>query len=213
MARIVAVETGSQTTLWRVSDGVAAPVDSGQPDLTISDAHPPQGFPTALAGRGPLTQDTPPDRLPALARLMTLGAVAGDPNWDGIVLCVLPDSAQWTHVSASEAISTLGTVTPRLAGMLAASGLLDQTAMEATLSRPERLATALYSAPDDALSHLIGADMAAAKRWWLGQQVRIVGSGALAQAYADALITQGAPIIQTDPTTAIARGLVALVAV
>lgn len=191
---------------------MATPVDSGQPDLTISDAHPAQTFPAALGGRGPLTQTTPPDHLPALARLMTLGAVAGDPNWDGIVLCVLPDTVHWTHVSASEAISTLGTVTPRLAQALGAAGLLDQSAMEATLSRPERLATALYSAPKDALSHLIGADMAAAKRWWLGQQVRIVGSGALAQGYADALITQGAPIIQTDPTTATTRGLVALVA-
>lgn len=212
MVRIVAVETGTQTTLWRVSDGVATQVDTGQPDLTISDAHPPQGFPTALAGRGPLTQTSPPDHLPALARLLTLGAVADDPNWDGIVLCVLADSAHWTHVSTSEAISTLGTVTPLLARTLAATGLLDQSTMEATLSRPERLATGLYSAPKDALSHLIGADLAAAKRWWLGQQVRIVGTGALAQGYADALITQGAPIIQTDAATATARGVVALMA-
>lgn len=198
--------------LWRVSDGVATAVDSGQPDLTVSEAQPAQGFPCALAGFGPLTQTSPPDHLPALARLMTSGAVADSPNWDGVVLVIGTDSAHWTHVSTSEAISTLGTVTPRLAGMLTASGLLDQTAMEATLSRPERLATALYSTPNDALSHLIGADLAAAKRWWLGQQIRIIGTGALAQGFADALITQGAPIIQTDPASATARGLVALMA-
>lgn len=206
-----AIDTPDGPEIWRIAEGTATRVGSGEPDLTISDATAAQRFPCVLQGVAPLMQETPPDRLPALARLLTLGAAADSPNWDGIVLTLLPGSAHWTHVSAGEAISTLGTRTPRLATVLDAGGLLDQAALDEVMTRPERLTAALYAAPDLALSHLIGADLAAAKRWWLGQQVRVVGTGSLARAYADALMTQGTPVATTDTDTAIGRGLVGLV--
>lgn len=210
MARIIALDTPNGRTLWDVADGAATPASSGKPDLTLSDANPAQPFPAGLAGIGPLVQSKPSDQLPVLARLMTLGAVADNPNWDGIVLVIDTQSAHWTHVSAGEAISTLTTITPQLARMLGASGLLTQQALDEVMTRPERLTSVLATDPENALSYLVGADLAASRRWWLGHQLRIVGDGALCQAYADALMTQGAPVALTDTTTATCRGLVAL---
>lgn len=205
-----AIDTPDGPEIWRITEGTATRVGSGEPDLTISDTTAAQRFPCALHGVAPLMQETPPDRLPALARLMTLGATVDSPNWDGIVLVLLPQSAHWTHVSAGEAISTLGTRTPRLATILDAGGLLDQAALDEVMTRPERLTAALYAAPELALSYLVGADLAAAKRWWLGHQVRIVGTGGLMQAFADALMTQGAPVATIDADKATERGLVSL---
>ena len=210
MSRIIALDTPNGRSLWRVADGAAMPAKDGQPNLTVSDANPADPFPATLVGTGPLVQSNPPDRLPALARLMTLGAVADSPNWDGIVLVIDSQSAHWTHVSAGEAISTLGTATPRLAFLLKADGLLDQQALDEVMTRPERLTSALAAAPQHALSYLIGADLAAARRWWLGHQLRIVGDGALAQGFADALMTQGAPVALTGTDTATRHGLIAL---
>ncbi|MCM2563397.1 2-dehydro-3-deoxygalactonokinase [Lutimaribacter sp. EGI FJ00015] len=208
MARIIALDTPNRTALWRVTSDDATPTDAGQPDLTVSDSAPAQSFPARLAGLGPLRGDA--GYLPALARLLTLGAVAENPNWDGIVLVILSPHAHWTHVSAGEAISALATVTPTLVQALGADGLLDQPAMEEIMSRPERLTSALAADPDHALSHLVGADLAAARRWWLGHQLRLVGDGALADAFADALMTQGAPVARTDIATATRCGLMAL---
>jgi 2-dehydro-3-deoxygalactonokinase len=211
MARIIALTTPSGMTLWSVAHGAASPGVTGQPDLTVSDENQAQAFPARLAGTGPLDQATPTDRLPAVARLMTLGAVADSPNWDGIVLVIDAESAHWTHVSAGEAISTLGTATPEIAHRLGADGLLNQEAMDEVMTRPERLTSALYAAREHALSQLVGADLAAARRWWLGHQLRVIGDGALARAYADALMTQGAPVALTGTDVAIRRGLLALV--
>ena len=207
MTRIIAIETAAGTQLWQVGE-TATLTDSGTPTLTVSDSAPAQGFPAALAGLGPLQSGA--GHLPALPRLLTLGAVAGDPNWDGIVLTLDATHANWTHVSAGEAISTLATVTPHLAHLLDATGLLNQQALDEVMTRPERLTSALATDPDNALSYLIGADLAAARRWWLGHQLRIVGDGALAQGFSDALMTQGAPVALTDTDTATRRGLLAL---
>lgn len=205
-----AIETPDGTELWQVAGDDATRVANGKPDVTISDATAAQTFPCDLKGSAPLHQTSPQGHLPARARLMTLGAVADSLNWDGIVLVLLPDSAHWTHVSAGEAISTLGTLTPALARQLGAEGHLDQSAMDEVMTRPERLTAALFARPDMALSHLVGADLAAAKRWWLGQQIRVVGDGALAQAFVDALMTQGAPVMQIGREAATSRGLVSL---
>jgi 2-dehydro-3-deoxygalactonokinase len=208
MAKIIALDSADGKTLWRVTPTAATPADGGDPDLTVSDTLPPRRFPAALRGPEPLQADA--GRLPALARLLTLGVVSDDQGWDGIVLVISDDTAHWTHVSAGEAISTLATVTPSLARMLGAKGLLDQQALDEVMTRPERLTAALASAPQHAVSHLVGADLAAARRWWLGHEVRLAGDGPLAQAYSDALMTQGAPVAPTDINTATRRGLIAL---
>ena len=51
--------------------------------------------------------------------------------------------------------------------------------------------------------YLIGAELAAARPYWLGQDVVIAGAPALAQSYAMALATQGVTVrtSDTDPLT------------
>ncbi len=51
--------------------------------------------------------------------------------------------------------------------------------------------------------HLIGAELAAARPYWLGQEVVVAGARALAGLYGDALSAQGASarVIEADPLT------------
>ena len=56
---------------------------------------------------------------------------------------------------------------------------------------------------------LIGAELAAAKPYWLGQRIALLGSGRLAGLYADALTGEGAAPEMVDVTDATLRGLTA----
>jgi len=74
-----------------------------------------------------------------------------------------------------------------------------------TLSRPERLGQRLFAIRADATLNgtqaavsrarlsgtLIGAELAATRPYWLGQQVAVAGAPALADLYARALAAQG----------------------
>ena len=117
------------------------------------------------------------------------------------------------HVSAREIVSFQGAVTARLAAAFGADArLLDAGALGDTLTRPERLAVQLNSADqagDSAavIGHLIGAELAAMRPFWLGQQVLIIG-GALP--YADALAQQGVQAEAVDQALAWREGLEAL---
>ena len=86
------------------------------------------------------------------------------------------------------------------------------TALSRSQSRPEELAGSFFalraqnllnSTPPEtqraALSGLlIGAELAAARPYWLGQQIAILGADDLAQAYARALEQNGAPALIAD---------------
>jgi 2-dehydro-3-deoxygalactonokinase len=96
-------------------------------------------------------------------------------------------------------------------------------AMTDTISRPERLAARLFSIRAESLLHgqtgpqararlsglLIGAELAATRPYWLGQQIAIIGNGTAARLYQQALATQGAPAVLTDTTTITLAGLIA----
>jgi 2-dehydro-3-deoxygalactonokinase len=86
-----------------------------------------------------------------------------------------------------------------------------------TLSRPERLAQRLFSiradnvlsglSPDAARGRLsgflIGAELAAARPYWLGQEVAVAAAPGLADLYAAALGAQGVAVrtLDADPLT------------
>jgi 2-dehydro-3-deoxygalactonokinase len=119
------------------------------------------------------------------------------PDFDGIVLVLGPET-MWAHISAGEVVSFQTFLTPELR---AAFGVETQhpdarfdTALGETLSRPERLAQHLSSAraaqTGNETAHLIGAELAAAKPYWLGQQVTVIGDDN-ARLYAHALALQG----------------------
>ncbi|HEY9040435.1 MAG TPA: 2-dehydro-3-deoxygalactonokinase [Roseovarius sp.] len=174
---------------------------------------PAQVLPTVARALGAVRQSVPLGLLPAAARILIAGALAERPDWDGIVCLPGAEQTLWVHVSAGEIVSFQGAATARLAAAFGADGgLLDADALGDTLARPERLAVQLNSASlaGDAaavIGHLIGAELAAMRPYWLGQEVLIVG-GALP--YADALAQQGVQAEAVDQALAWRAGLEAL---
>ncbi|PIE14030.1 MAG: hypothetical protein CSA70_02380 [Rhodobacterales bacterium] len=154
-------------------------------------------------------------------RLAIAGFLLAHPNWDGVAV-VVGDPTHWAQISADEVVSFQSFLTLRIAAALGARGAVDGggrvdgAAMAETLSRPERLAAHLASAeiggaPGAALGHLIGAELGAARPYWLGQQVVVLGTGAMAAAYAAALEAQGVPVhcAEFDNCVATARARLA----
>lgn len=163
----------------------------------------------------PLSQDAPPGLLPATACLRLSGALAHRPNWDGVALLQGSDKTHWAHVSAGEVVSFASFLTPRLSRLLGGDGTADADALGDTMARPERLAAHLAQADVGGdcpaiLGHLVGAELAAARPYWLGQQIVLIGEDALADAYADALATQGARPERLTAADAAQAGLAAL---
>ena len=152
-------------------------------------------LPTALRPAGAmraLLQTSPPAHLPAKLRARVLFYVEERPNWDGVVTVDGDGVHHWIHVSAGEAISMMGFLTPQMVADLDGTEVPDMTALSDTLSRPERLAAQLRSAQvagDSAAitGRLVGAELAAAKVYWLGQEVVLLGQGP----YTEALSFQG----------------------
>lgn len=170
--------------------------------------------PAKALGHGPLQQVSPPGQLDVPARLAVAGVAAARPNWDGVIL--LPgDPCHWVHLSAGEVISFQSFLTQRLARALGAGAGADLAALHNTMARPERLAMHLNSAhlgnnSDEILGHLIGAELAAARAYWLGQQVIILGDDALCDAYASVLEAQGVPVTRGDRSASESAGQAAL---
>ena len=145
------------------------------------------------------------------------GALALTPNFDG-VFCLPGTHSKWVHVSAGEVVSFQTFMTGEMFALLSRQSVLrhgmlgdgwddaafDQGLSEA-LSRPERLGAKLFSLRAEGLiaglgpaaararlsGLLIGVELAAAKPYWLGQSVALIGADALSRAYARALAAQG----------------------
>lgn len=145
------------------------------------------------------------------------GALARHPGFDGIV-CLPGTHSKWAEVSAGEVVSFRSFMTGELFDLLATQSVLrhglaadgwDDDAFDAAvaeaMARPEALAARLFTlraegllaglSPDRARARLsgllIGAELAAARPWWLGRDVLLVGAGTLAALYARALAPLG----------------------
>ena len=162
------------------------------------------------------------------------GYLDKNPDFDGVI-CLPGTHTKWVHISAGEIVSFRTSMTGELFALLADKSVLrhsvgtgwDQSAfteaVSETLSRPEGLAAALFNIrasglltepkPDTARARLsgllIGAELAAMRPYWLGQNVTLVGAADLSAAYAAALKVQGvtAQIANGDDMTL--QGLVA----
>ena len=154
------------------------------------------GLPQAAAIR-PLTQDNPAGATRG-AEVAIAGYLADQPRFDGVLLVIAEDTC-WAHISAEEVVSFQTFLTPDLMAALhstpQATDAAFHDALSETLARPERLAQHLSSARTRATgqeaAHLIGAEIAAAKPYWLGQSVVVLGDPAAAQPYLAALEHQG----------------------
>ncbi|KQI72226.1 2-keto-3-deoxy-galactonokinase [Loktanella sp. 5RATIMAR09] len=163
------------------------------------------------------------------------GFLARNKNWDGVI-CLPGTHTKWVHVSADEVVSFQTFMTGELFDTIATQTVLrhsiaadgwDDAAfaegLEMGLSRPERLAARLFSLRANGLLNdmsgtaaraqlsglLIGTELAAAKPYWLGQQIAVIGEGKLSKLYVDALATQAAPATQVNAATITLAGLTA----
>ena len=145
------------------------------------------------------------------------GALCLNPGFDG-VFCLPGTHTKWVHVSAGEVISFQTFMTGEMFALLSTQSVLrhgmvgggwDDTAFDAALSdalsRPEKIAANLFSLRAEGLLSnlaapqararlsglLIGVELAAAKPYWLGQPIVIIGADTLSATYARALTAQG----------------------
>lgn len=173
-------------------------------------APPARVVPEPVSQLSGLLQDSPMAWLSVAQRITLVGVIEGRGNWDGVICLVQEDTTDWVHVSAGEIISFQGAATGRLMAALGGDrAVCDPGALGDSLSRPERLAAHLQSDllagnPAMVTARLIGAELAAMRPYWLGQEVFVVQDGAL---YADALKAQGVMVTQFDPDKAWRDGL------
>ncbi|MEM6941205.1 MAG: 2-dehydro-3-deoxygalactonokinase [Pseudomonadota bacterium] len=181
-----------------------------------------------------LRQTTPSDVMRG-EETQIAGYLTRYPRWDGVI-CLPGTHTKWVQVSAGEVISFQTFMTGELFALLAEHSVLrhsvdpsgwEDTAfdssVEDTLSKPERLAARLFAIRADHLldgTHpsvgaarlsglLLGAELAAARPYWLGTQIVIIGSKTASDAYARALLTQGATAQQVDAAEMTQAGLAA----
>lgn len=181
-----------------------------------------------------LSQTSPPGLMPGAAARIA-GFFALNPRWDGVI-CLPGPLTHWVQVSAEEVVSFQSFLSGTLATALATAPLLHEAladqgwaeqafaeALDTTLSRPERLAAGLAAlqadhalgrlaagtAPARLSGLLTGAELAAARPYWLGQQVALLGEPADTRPYAAALERQGVPCLRADPARMALAGLTA----
>ncbi len=181
-----------------------------------------------LAAIPGLAQETP-SHVTTGAETAIAGFLSLNPKFDG-VLCLPGPQTTWAHVSAEEVVSFQTCLSQPLGQAIETWLELDaaawddatfESALTDTLARPERLAERLAAIRgagmllglDPAAARgrlwgaLIGAELAAMRPYWLGQQVAVVGGGTLAGAYVSAITAQGLPPIRADGAAMLLKGL------
>jgi 2-dehydro-3-deoxygalactonokinase len=161
------------------------------------------------------------------------GFMALNPGWDGVI-CLPGTHSKWVQVSAGEVVSFQTFLTGEMFALLAGHSVLrhgmagwDDAGFDAGLAqgldRPDRLLARLFSLRAEGLLDgldpatararlsglLVGAELAAAKPYWLGQRVAVLGAGDLAALYARALDGQSVPVSAHTAQAATLAGLAA----
>ncbi len=181
-----------------------------------------------------IRQDAPADVMRG-EETQIAGFLALNPGWDGIV-CLPGTHTKWAQVSAGELVSFQTFMTGELFATLSDASVLKHTvaptgwdeaafveAVSDVMAKPEKLAARLFSLRAENLLHglegdtararlsglLIGAELAAARPYWLGQQVAVIGASTLSQIYGAALSAQGVPATIADGPRMTLTGLTA----
>lgn len=180
-----------------------------------------------------LKQDKPADVMRG-EETQVAGFLAKNPNWDGVI-CLPGTHTKWVHVSADEVVSFRTFMTGEIFALLSKASVLkhsvgngwDEAAFEGglstTLSRPEVIAAELFGIRANDLLNavdggagrarlsglLLGAELAAARPYWLGQNIALIGDATLSEVYAKALKTQGGFVTVADCQEMTIAGLAA----
>ncbi|CUH79078.1 2-dehydro-3-deoxygalactonokinase [Tropicibacter naphthalenivorans] len=143
------------------------------------------------------------------------GFISQEPDFDG-VLCLPGTHCKWAHISAREVVSFRTFMTGELFSLLGTQSVLRhsvsdgwdadafETAVNDAMARPAGIGAELFSiraaglvhdqSPDVARARLsgllIGLELAAARPYWLGQEVVVLGADGLSDIYLNALKTQ-----------------------
>ncbi|MGR3492872.1 MAG: 2-dehydro-3-deoxygalactonokinase [Shimia sp.] len=152
------------------------------------------------------------------------GFLSLNEGWDGII-CLPGTHTKWVEVSAGEIVSFQTFMSGELFSLLTRQSVLRHSiagegwdddafagALSDAMSRPEALAARLFTLRAADLLEgqtsevaratlsglLIGAELAAARPYWLGRQVAVIGANDPARIYVSALALQGVPAIQAD---------------
>lgn len=184
------------------------PVGDGPPDFL-----PTRVMPSDSDRVADLAQETPVDRISGWVRLWVLGLMTQRPRWDGVICARYGDVTHWIEVSADEAVSSRSTVTMRLCRDMQGASAVDTEALAASISRPERLAMQLYQAgltdkTAAVTGHLVGAELASMRPYWLGRDVALLSDQPAI--YSAALQAQGVPVSIHNPDALLHNGLAAL---
>jgi 2-dehydro-3-deoxygalactonokinase len=181
-----------------------------------------------------LRQDAPPDVMRG-EETQIAGLVAAEPGFDGVA-CLPGTHTKWAHVARGEVVSFASYMTGEVFALLCGQSVLRKTlatdgwsepdfieGVEDGFARPERVPARLFPLRAEALLHglapergrarlsglLIGAELAAARAYWLGRDVVLIGAPTLARAYARALALAGLQARLADATAMTRAGLAA----
>ncbi|MEL6678862.1 MAG: 2-dehydro-3-deoxygalactonokinase [Pseudomonadota bacterium] len=163
------------------------------------------------------------------------GLIATKPTFDGVV-CLPGTHTKWVRVSAGEICHFVTLMTGEMFSLLTNQSVLRHSlkeagwdaeafsdAVEQTLTRPESLAAQLFGIRARSLLDglppaaararlsglLIGAELAATRPYWLGQDVALIGAEGLSTTYAAALNLVGLTPVTHDATEMTLAGLTA----
>ncbi|MEM1067001.1 MAG: 2-dehydro-3-deoxygalactonokinase [Pseudomonadota bacterium] len=202
------------------TDGTTAPAPAQDPRLTVRLIPGLRQLDPADVMRGEETQ--------------IAGWLAQNPDFDGI-LCLPGTHTKWAQISAGEVVSFRTFMTGDLYAAISDHTVLRHSvgdgwddgafadALDTALAKPEALATRLFAIRAEGLlagvtpgagaarlsGLLIGAELAAARPYWLGQNVAILGGTSHVARYATALSHQGVTARAADADTMTRAGLAA----
>ena len=226
---IVACGTIGAKQGWHEAPFIPVPAKPIQPDkILTAPAQDPRLSVQIISG---VSQTKPADVMRG-EETQIAGLIAQNPAFDGVV-CIPGTHTKWVRVSAEEIVNFQTFMTSEMFNLLSRQSVLNPSiddgwdaaeftdALSDTLSRPENFAAKVFSLHAESLlvdmpqtsasarlsGMLIGMELAAARQFWLGQHVAIIGSDDLATIYQTALSTQGLQAEVHDRETLTIAGL------
>ena len=181
---------------------------------------------------GGLRQDNPADVMRG-EETQIRGFLSIFSNFDGII-CLPGTHSKWVHVSAGEVISFRTFMSGELFDLLSKYSVLNhsvksdgwndkefRSAVSESISNPQKIFSDFFKLRADHLlkqveqselrsklsGYIIGAELAGAKPYWLGQNVVILGNDNLSKIYKTALEGQGIFAQEIDATECTLNGL------